>query len=241
MRSAGPGQTGTYLWPAQQRLVGVVTVVAITAVDDIGGLSRTVTVTKAVLAVVIVALAAVVATGWSSGEASLDRLTPVAVDAGILHAAGFLFVAFAGSARIATLGEEVRDPGGPSPAPSPLRSRPSCSSTRSSASGCSASSRSARIAGRAPPESRRRDLARGSLVTAVRLGPGVAALGVLLNLVPGVSRAVIAMARPATCRVVRRCRRPPRFDPLQAKPPSQPSLRFSPASSTCAGRSGCPA
>src|SRR5262245_14565966 len=37
---------GAYLWPAQQRLVGVVTVAAITAVN-IGGLSRTVAVTKA--------------------------------------------------------------------------------------------------------------------------------------------------------------------------------------------------
>src|SRR5262245_16509429 len=100
---------GAYLWPAHQRLVGVASVLAITAVN-IGGLSRTVTVTKAVLAVVIVALAAVVAAGWSGGEASLDRLTPLDLDTGILRAAGFLFFAFAGYARIATLGEEVRDP-----------------------------------------------------------------------------------------------------------------------------------
>ena len=57
------------------------------------------------------ALAAVVVAGWSSPTASLGRLTPIDTSPpGILRAAGFLFFAFAGYARIATLGEEVRDP-----------------------------------------------------------------------------------------------------------------------------------
>ena len=48
------------------------------------------------------------------GQADADRLTPLVDDEhglfGILQAAGLLFFAFAGYARIATLGEEVRDP-----------------------------------------------------------------------------------------------------------------------------------
>jgi APA family basic amino acid/polyamine antiporter len=186
---------GAYLWPAQQRLVGVVTVVAMTAVN-IGGLSRTVTVTKVVLAVVIVALAAVVATGWSSGEASLDRLTPVDVDAGILRAAGFLFFAFAGYARIATLGEEVRDPRRTIPRAIPTALAAVLIIYTIVGVTLLAVVPVAQIAGSDSPlrlvvETSNRD----ALVTAVRIGAGVAALGVLLNLIPGVSRTVLAMAR----------------------------------------------
>jgi basic amino acid/polyamine antiporter, APA family len=110
---------GAYLWPDQDRAVAVVAIVAITVVN-IGGLSRTVAVTRVLLAVSLVALAAVVVAGWTDPDASLDRLTPI--DAGwreILQSAGFLFFAFAGYARIATLGEEVKDPADHDPASDP--------------------------------------------------------------------------------------------------------------------------
>ena len=101
---------GAYLWPDHARLVGVAAVGAV-AIVNIGGLTRTVVVTKCLLAVALVALASVVVAGWSSPTTSLARLTPIDTSpAGVLRAAGFLFFAFAGYARIATLGEEVRDP-----------------------------------------------------------------------------------------------------------------------------------
>ena len=101
---------GAYLWPEHARLVGVAAV-AVVAIVNIGGLTRTVAVTKCLLAVALVALAAVVVAGWSSPTTSLARITPIDTSpAGVLRAAGFLFFAFAGYARIATLGEEVRDP-----------------------------------------------------------------------------------------------------------------------------------
>lgn len=87
---------GAYLWPEQERAAAIVAVVGITAVN-IGGLSRTVAVTRVLLVVSLGALAAVVVAGWSSGGADLGRLTPI--DAGpfdILRSAGFLFFAFAG-------------------------------------------------------------------------------------------------------------------------------------------------
>jgi APA family basic amino acid/polyamine antiporter len=186
---------GAYLWPSQQRLVGVGTVVAITAVN-IGGLSRTVAVTKAVLAIVLVALAAVVAAGWSGDEASLDRLTPIDVDAGVLRAAGFLFFAFAGYARIATLGEEVRDPRRTIPRAIPAALGGVLVLYAVVGVTLLAVVPVGMIAGSDSPlrlvvETSDRD----ALVTVVRLGAGVAALGVLLNLIPGVSRTVLAMAR----------------------------------------------
>ena len=67
---------GAYLWPDHARLVGVVAVGAV-AVVNIGGLTRTVLVTKCLLAVALVALASVVIAGWSSPDTSLERLTPV--------------------------------------------------------------------------------------------------------------------------------------------------------------------
>ena len=101
---------GAYLWPDHARLVGVAAVAAV-AIVNIGGLTRTVAVTKCLLAVALVALASVVIAGWSSPTTSLARITPIDTSpAGVLRAGGFLFFAFAGYARIATLGEEVRDP-----------------------------------------------------------------------------------------------------------------------------------
>ena len=53
---------GAYLWPEQHRLVAVASVVAIAAVN-LGGLTRTVAVTRVLLAVSLVALTAVVVPG----------------------------------------------------------------------------------------------------------------------------------------------------------------------------------
>src|SRR3954470_5091236 len=79
---------GTYLWPDRARLVGVAAVLAITAVN-VGGVSRTVRLTRLLLAVALVALAIVVVAGWSSSDASLGRLTPFDTGVwGILRAAG---------------------------------------------------------------------------------------------------------------------------------------------------------
>ena len=72
---------GAYLWPDHARLVGVVAVGAV-AIVNIGGLTRTVVVTKCLLAVALVALASVVIAGWSSPTTSLARITPLDTLAG---------------------------------------------------------------------------------------------------------------------------------------------------------------
>ncbi|MET0910160.1 MAG: APC family permease, partial [Ilumatobacteraceae bacterium] len=101
---------GEYLWPDHARLVGVAAVGGV-ALVNVGGLSRTVAITKCLLVVALTALVSVVVAGWSTPTASLGFIAPIdATPGGVLRSAGFLFFAFAGYARIATLGEEVRDP-----------------------------------------------------------------------------------------------------------------------------------
>ena len=102
---------GAYLWPEQQRLTAALAVMVITGVN-IGGLQRTVAVTKVLLVVSLVAIGCVVWVG-ATGPSPAGAVTTSGPDEsllGALQAAGFLFFAFAGYARIATLGEEVRDP-----------------------------------------------------------------------------------------------------------------------------------
>ena len=98
-----------YVVPAGwQRPAAAVAVAGLTAVS-VRGISRTALLTRVLLGVVLVALA--VAVGASAGSVSpLPWAAPVGGAYGVLQSAGLLFFAFAGYARIATLGEEVRDP-----------------------------------------------------------------------------------------------------------------------------------
>lgn len=187
---------GAYVWPAQQRLVAVVAVVGILAVN-IGGLTRTVAVTRVLLAVALAALVTVVVSGWTSDGATLDRLTPI--DASpweILRSAAFIFFAFAGYARIATMGEEVRDPTVVIPKAVPRALAGVLVLYAVVAVTTLASLPVDELAASTAPlrqvvEAGRLD----GLAPITRAGAGVAALGVLLNLIPGVSRTVLAMAR----------------------------------------------
>ena len=187
---------GSYLWPDHARPVAIAAVGTV-AVVNIGGLTRTVTVTKCVLAVALVALASVVVAGWSSPDTSLGRITPIDTSpVAILRSAGFLFFAFAGYARIATLGEEVRDPATiiPKAIPRALFSvlvvYAAIGLTLLAAVPVGAIARTDAPLRLVVANSRF-----DALAPLVRFGAGIAALGVLLNLIPGVSRTVLAMAR----------------------------------------------
>jgi len=97
---------------AWQRPVAIAAVI-ILAMVNYHGVTRTAGLTKIIVAVVLATLALVVtaslsgANGMSSGQ-SWDFLAGGWY--GILQSAGLLFFAFAGYARIATMGEEVRNP-----------------------------------------------------------------------------------------------------------------------------------
>ncbi|MFJ5871681.1 APC family permease [Dietzia maris] len=109
---------GLYLWPGHAGLVAAAAVLALTMLSVLG-VQRTAAASKALVGIVLAVLAVFVAMAWVTGPASAGPVaSPPAVDGeawparvlGVLGGAGFCFFAFAGYARIATLGEEVREP-----------------------------------------------------------------------------------------------------------------------------------
>lgn len=99
--------------PGWERPVAVVAVVALAAVNY-RGVTRTAQLARIIVVLVLIALAISVAASASGGLPHLSGIDPAALVAGgpfgILQSAGLLFFAFAGYARVATMGEEVRDP-----------------------------------------------------------------------------------------------------------------------------------
>jgi APA family basic amino acid/polyamine antiporter len=92
--------------------VAIAGVVALTAVNYFG-ITRTTAVTRVIVAVVLAILALVLVAGLVSGSPSTEAFDGDSGAPGwygVIQSAGLLFFAFAGYARLATLGEEVKDP-----------------------------------------------------------------------------------------------------------------------------------
>ena len=103
-----------YAVPAPwQRPAAVGAVVALAAINY-QGVTRTARLTRVIVTVVLLALAVAVVAGLTGGTPGAGGLVADAVEEpspyDVLQSAGLLFFAFAGYARIATMGEEVRDP-----------------------------------------------------------------------------------------------------------------------------------
>ncbi|MCB9085165.1 MAG: APC family permease [Bdellovibrionaceae bacterium] len=101
-----------YAFPSAPHVVAVLTVLTLTTLNYFG-VKKTVTATKLMVAVVLITLALTVGAAWLGGNPEVVRLmnwTERGGIGGILQAAAFMFFAFAGYARIATLGEEVTNP-----------------------------------------------------------------------------------------------------------------------------------
>ncbi|GAA2823475.1 APC family permease [Crossiella cryophila] len=99
---------GQYLWPAHARPVAVAAVLGLTALNYFG-VQRGARLARVIVAIVLVCLVALGVLALTTGAPQAERLVPHS-PTGVLTAAALLFFAFAGYARIATLGEEVRDP-----------------------------------------------------------------------------------------------------------------------------------
>ncbi|MFF7596360.1 APC family permease [Streptomyces mirabilis] len=188
---------GAYVWPGQAHAVAVGAVVALTAVNY-GGMHKSARLTRVIVSVVLAVLASVVVVCLGSDASDAGRLD-VGVSGGaggVLQAAGLLFFAFAGYARIATLGEEVRDPARTIPRAIPtalgvaLVVYAAVAVAVLSVLGPEGLGRAS-----APLAEAVRTAGVPGLVPVVRVGAAVAALGSLLALILGVSRTTLAMAR----------------------------------------------
>lgn len=95
-----------------QKPVAITAVLAIAGINYFG-VTRTAAATRGIVVFVLAVLAVVIVAGFTSGAPALEGISPLSVTGGwygVLQSAGLLFFAFAGFARIATMGEEVKDP-----------------------------------------------------------------------------------------------------------------------------------
>src|SRR5690606_40364627 len=100
-----------YVAPADWERPLAALAVAALAGANYTGVQRTAALTRVVVAVVVLVLVAAAAVGVGGARDGVAQLLPAdATWSGVLQSAGLLFFAFAGYARVATLGEEVREP-----------------------------------------------------------------------------------------------------------------------------------
>jgi basic amino acid/polyamine antiporter, APA family len=185
---------GAYVWPELPAVPAVVAVVVLTGVNLLG-ITRTAAAARVFVAITLFALAVVVVAGLVGGEPSAARFAegPATSAFGVLQAAGLLFFAFAGYARIATLGGDVRDPA--QTIPRAIRI------TLGTVLGvyavvCVTALLTIGPAGLARSIAPLADVAGGlpGASVVVRVGAAVACAGVLLTLLAGVGRTANAMA-----------------------------------------------
>ncbi|MFE0581139.1 APC family permease [Streptomyces sp. NPDC058874] len=187
---------GAYVWPGHEHAVAVAAVVAITAASY-GGVQKSARIARLIVAAVLAVLAGVVVVCLSSEVARPERLAGAQWSLfGLLQGAGLLFFAFAGYARITTLGEEVREPERTVPRAVPIAL--GIALLVYGAVGVAVLSVLG-VEGLAGSPAPLADAVRAAgapgLAPVVRAGAALAALGSLLALVLGVSRTVLAMAR----------------------------------------------
>jgi APA family basic amino acid/polyamine antiporter len=206
---------GTYLWPEQSRAIAVGAVVLVTGVN-LAGIERTARTTRWLVAVVTVVLAAVVVAGLAgASDDGRQSLTAIVGADDVLASAALLFFAFAGYARIATLGEEVRDPARTIPRAVPVALAVvfllylAVGGAVLLALGPGGAADSAR-----PITAVVEAAGAGWLAPVTTVGAAVAALAALLALVAGISRTAFAMAHerdlPTPLAAVHPTRRIPR-------------------------------
>ncbi|QIK84015.1 APC family permease [Sanguibacter sp. HDW7] len=208
---------GAYAWPGHERVVALVALALLVAID-VAGVTRTARATRALLVVTLLALGTlviVVAVAAATGTLAVPDILG-SVDAagagaptgtmldlqaapdltGILGAAGLLFFALAGYARVATLGEEVRDPARTIPRAVAIALVGAVAVVALVAAAALAALGPAALAASVAPLA---DTARAAgapwLVPVVGVAAVTASGGALLALLAGVGRTTFAMAR----------------------------------------------
>ena len=182
-----------------QRIIAVAAVVGITALNY-RGVTKTATLARILVACTLVALAAVVI-GIVIGGVRLSNLSgpgtwSSATAYGVLQSAGLLFFAFAGYARIATMGEEVRDPARTIPKAIIVALGIAVVVYLVVGVAVLLAAGPERLASSAAPLAEAlRAAGAAQLVPIVAVGGVLASLGALLALIAGIGRTALAMAR----------------------------------------------
>jgi len=184
---------GAYLWPEFARPVAVAAVVVL-AVVNATGIRSTAVVSTVIASLVVAALVTVLIVTTVQGV-GVPPQSPVAVAGGVLgvlQAAALIFFTFAGYARIATLGEEVRDPSRTLP-----RAVIAALTIVLMLSAATAGVLLLRLGthGLASSSSPLADAVGPGAETVIRITAAVACLGSLLSVLAGLSRTALAMAR----------------------------------------------
>lgn len=187
---------GVYALPDHARWVAVASVVLVAAISY-RGITKSAKVTRLIVAIVVTAL--VVAAAMLIGIGPTATTAGQAIDvsvAGVLSGAGFLFFAFAGYARIATLGEEVIEPERTIPRAIPI-ALAIVTGLYALVAIALLRSRGAEVIATDPAPLAGALRATGLAGTdgLVRVVAAIAAFGALLGMLLGVSRTGLAMAR----------------------------------------------
>jgi len=177
------------------RAIAVGAIVVFTALNYFG-IRRSSRVNLAIVALSLGALAVFVAAG--AGSFSIDNLRPFAPTGwrGVLEASALLFFAYTGYARIATLGEEVREPRRTIPRAIGITIGVAIAlylAVATVAVGAVGAQALAETA--APLQAAARSLPYPWIATVVSAGGVTAMLGVILSQLLGLSRMAFAMAR----------------------------------------------
>ena len=184
---------GGPLWA--NRLVAVAAVVALTAANY-HGISRTVEAAWVLVGLSILALVVVVLAIATSGHTHGGIGSSSFGAYGVLQSAGLLFFAFAGYARIATLGEEVRKPEETIPRAVPIALGIALALYLAVGVAALVGAGPAALAGSVRPLATAVNAGGAAwALPVVRIGAAVASLGALLALIAGVARTTLAMAR----------------------------------------------
>lgn len=180
-----------------ERPIAALAVAGLAAVNY-RGVTRTAQLSRIIVVLVLVALAVAVASASSAGLPRLAMVDASSLIAhgpyGVFQSAGLLFFAFAGYARIATLGEEVRNPSHTIPRAIIIALTITIILYATVAVCLLGALGAEGVAGSSSPV---RDVAAAWPWAAptVAVGAALASLGALLALIAGVGRTSLAMAR----------------------------------------------
>jgi APA family basic amino acid/polyamine antiporter len=184
-----------YVAPSAARPLALGAVAVLTLVN-LAGIGKTASTTLVLLVVVLAALAVFVVAALAGGTLDSSHLGETHGGVlGVLRSGGILFFAFAGYARIATLGEEVEEPARTIPRAIVLALALAVSLYALVAVvALWAAPPSLLASTQAPLRAVVDSGTLHGLAPAIQIGAAVASLSVLLSLLAGVSRTVFAMA-----------------------------------------------